>query len=144
MKNTTKILALLLIAVMTLFAFASCKGSANGTMTLVISGEEVAEYEVSLDKVNGDKVIDVLNYLKAEENMPFEISGTMVTKVGELENDAIKNRWIYFWTSVEADADVTEWASYVEYDGKTLTSSGRSVIEMTVSDGAVIYIGYYQ
>ena len=144
MKNTTKILALLLIAVMTLFAFASCKGSANGTMTLVIGGEEVTEYEVSLDKVNGDKFIDVLNYLKAEENMPFEMSGTMVTKVGELENDEIKKQWIYIWTSVGADADVTEWASYVEYEGKTLTSSGKNVFEMSVADGAVIYIGYYQ
>ena len=145
MKNTTKLLALLLTVIMAVSLLVSCGGGqGTGKMTLVIVGDETTEYTVTLDEVEGNTVAAVLEYLKETKGMAFEYSGTMVNKVGELENDAAKGNWIYFWTSVAADADVTEWASYVEYGGKTLTSSGKNVFEMSAYDGAIIYIGYYR
>jgi len=130
---------------MLLAALVSCtQADAKGKATLVIAGESVTKYDVSLDDFEGGTVADMLNYLKESKGLAFEYSGTMVSKVGEVENDAAKGNWVYFWTSVEADMDVTEWVSYVDYEGQKLASAGKSVFEMSVVDGAVIYVGYYK
>ena len=80
-------------------------------------------------------------YLKDKKGLTYDISGTMINSIGGLENDYDLGRYIYIFTSVEADFDVTEYKSEVEYDGKTLVSSGVGFNEMTLADGAVIYIG---
>ena len=41
------------------------------------------------------------------------------------------NTFVYIYTSVEADFDVSEYKSEVEYEGKTLVSSGKGFSEMT-------------
>ena len=145
MKNLTKLIALMLVIAAALSVLVSCGGTdAAGKATLVIEGDSLTEYEVSLDEFEGNSVADMLNYLKETKGIAFEYSGTMVTQVGDVKNDDGAGKWVYFWTSVADDMDVTEWVSYVEYDGKQLASSGKNVFEMTVADGAVIYVGYYR
>ena len=145
MKKLTKLIALMLVIAALSSVLVSCGGTdAVGTATLVIEGESITEYEVSLDEFEGNTVADMFNYLKASKGLAFEYSGTMVTQVGDVKNDDSAGKWVYFWTSVVSDMDVTEWVSYVEYDGKQLASSGKNVFEMTVADGAVIYVGYYR
>lgn len=136
-----RILALVL-AVALIFALASCGGSSEGTVTLVIGTETPTEFEVDVTDVDASKgLIGVLEYLKGEGKLDFGITGTYLDYVGEIKNDAATGTYIYIYTSVAADADVSEYATTVEYGGKTLTSAGVGAYEMTLSDGAVIYIG---
>ncbi len=143
--------SLLLLA----FSLASCSlekafggdaysgGSANvGKITLVVAEEPAKEYTVDLSKLEITQgLMSVLEYLRDEEGLNLKISGTMLGEVGSLKNNAEAGEYIYIYTSVASDADVTENASAVEYNGQTLTSSGVGAADMTLSDGAVIYIG---
>ena len=52
---------------------------------------------------------------------------------------AASNEYVFIYTSVEKDFDVTEWASEVEYKGTKLVSSGLGASSMTVEDGAIYY-----
>ena len=114
----------------------------EGTVTLVIGTETPTEFEVDVADVDASKgLIGVLEYLKSEGKLDFGITGTYLDYVGEIKNDAATGTYIYIYTSVAADADVSEYATTVEYGGKTLTSAGVGAYEMTLSDGAVIYIG---
>ena len=143
MKNKfNRILALLLA--LSLLALVSCGASdatATGSITLVVAGEQTAEYEVELDGLDLTKgVIAVLVKLKADGKLDYAMNGTMLESVGGVRNDAEANKWIYIYTSVMADADVSVYAMTVEYKGQTLTSSGVGALEMHIEDGAVIYI----
>ena len=144
MKNTKKFLALLLCAVM-LFCIFGCAPTEDGTsgeITVVIAEDPAAKYTVDLDEVSvTNGLISVLEYLKSKEGITFEMSGTMIDKVGELTNDYAEGKYIYIYTSVAADIDVSEYATTVEYEGQTLTSSGVGASDMHIEDGAIIYIG---
>ena len=148
MKRIIYKIAVLLLAIsMTLTLFA-CKNESDeaGEMTLVLAGDSVVEYEIDLAKVDIDRgLVSVLEYLKEEKGLEYEISGTYLNKVGKIENNAAnaaEGKYLYIYTSVEADIDVSQYASEVEYEGKTLTSSGVGAAEMHIEDGCVIYIGY--
>ena len=145
MKNTTKLFALVLVLAFAVLAFAGCMGEkGSGTVTIVIAGDETNEYEVPIDELESATVHNALSYLKEKLGIAYEVSGTMVTEAGTLKNDDAAYKWIYFWTSVAKDADVSEWASTIEFAGRNLTSSGVSAMEMSVVDEAIIYIGYYE
>ena len=71
----------------------------------------------------------------------YELDGTMLKKVGELENDAAAGEWIYLYTTVSDDIDVSQYAMTVEYDGKSITSTGVGAYDMSIEKDAVIYVG---
>ena len=156
-KNFERILALIL-ALVTVLALASCQlpnsndnasGSTDGnqnavarTATLVLETDPKTEFEIDLDKVeitNG--LLSVLDYLKSEGKLDYKETSGFLDKVGSLENDAAAGKYLYVYTSVAADADVSQYATTVEYNGMTLTSSGVGASDMHVEAGAVIYIG---
>lgn len=138
-----RISALAMAICLMLCALTSCLGGiGGGKATVVVAGENTVEYTVKLDKVEGDKgLISVLDYLKEKENLDYGMTGTMLDYVGDVKNDYEKGEYVYIYTSVEKDKDVSQYATTVEYDGKTLTSAGVGALDMTVEDGAVIYIG---
>ena len=138
-----KLLSLALVLVMILASLCACsKNSSEGSATLVIATEEIQVYEVPLSKLSqGKGLLPVFEYLKEEKGLGYDVSGTMINSVGGLVNDYDLGRYIYIYTSVEADFDVSEYKMEIEYDGKTLVSSGVGFGEMSVVDGAIIYIG---
>ena len=156
MKKTTKLSKILcfLLALCMTFTLMACN-SASGTegenanrtesaakMTLVISGESKSVFEVELDKLEvKEGLVSVLEYLKTEGKLDYEISSGFLESVGELKNDYTAGKYIYIYTSVESDQDVSEYATTVEYEGKTLVSSGVGANKMKIVDGAVVYIG---
>ncbi len=137
-----------MLAFIMMTGLAACDNTESdaGFMTLVLAGDETTVFEVELDKVeikNG--LVSVLDYLKSEEVLEYEISGTYLNKVGEIENNAAnaaEGKYLYVYTSVTADMDVSQYAETVDYEGQTLTSSGVGANEMHIEDGCVIYIGY--
>ncbi len=143
-RKLYKITAILLLAVMMLSLFAcENESDSSGKMTLVLAGDSLTTYEVDLGEIEIKKgLVSVFEYLKREKGLEYEISGTYLNKVGELENDGAAGKYIYIYTSVTSDMDVSQYAMTVEYEGKTLTSSGVGANEMRIEDGCVIYIGY--
>lgn len=154
MKGIKGLLSLVLIAAL-LVCVAACGGEVDpeGVATLVIvNGEDSASYEVGLSNLpEGAKgAISLLDYLKAEGKLDYASEdsgyGAYLTSVSDNEgkvsvaNDAASGTYIYIYTSVEGDADVSEYKTEVEWEGKTLTSSGVGLSQMSVTDGAVIYI----
>ena len=134
---------------MVLFAFAltSCFGANDpvGNATLVIATEEMQVYDLPLSKLSeGKGLMPAFEYLKESEGLEYDVSGTMINSVGGLENNYETQTYIYIYTSVEADFDVSEYKSEIEYEGKTLVSAGVGFSDMTITDGAVIYIGTVQ
>lgn len=137
-----KILALLLALCLTVCALASCSVIGEGKATVVVAGAETVEYTVNLGKVEGNKgLVSVLEYLKEKEGLDYAITGTMLDYVGDVKNDYEKGEYVYLYTSVEKDKDVTEWATTIDYKGTTLTSSGVGATDMSLEDGAIIYVG---
>ena len=119
---------------------ASCTPKPSGEVTIVIAGEGVVEYVVDTDKIeNCESPVDVLEYLRVNEGLNYSMNGTMISAIGELENDFSASKYICIYTSVVSDFDVSEWASTVEYGGKTLTSSRFGLDQMTITNGAIIY-----
>ena len=145
MKKITKAWVVLVVLSLALLALASCskdsgKFDEGDKMTLVVAEEEVKVFEIPLrDFKKSDSVIDVLDYLKSEGKLDYEVSGTMVTKVGNLKNEG--NGYIYFYTTVEEDVDVSEYATSVQYGEISITSSGVGAESMHLENGAIVYIG---
>ena len=121
---------------------ACSKNDPVGNATLVIAAEENTVYDIPLSKLSeGKGLMPAFEYLKEAEGLEYDISGSMINSIGGLENNYDMGSYIYIYTSVEADFDVSEYKTEVEYDGKTLVSSGVGFEQMTLVDGAIIYIG---
>ena len=140
-----KIVALLLLLT-TLFLslfMQSCNENdpALGSATVVVAGKEIKEFEVSLDGLDTDRgLVALLDKLKENGEIDYRITDTYLDFVGEVKNDYAKSEFIFVYTSVEKDFDVSEMKSTIEYEGKELTSSGVGALDMTIEDGAVYYI----
>ena len=149
MKQTkfTRILALLLALLFVSLAFVGCQReekSENGFCTVIVEGDPAIEYRVNLDKVTGEEgLLSILEYLKAEEGLTYSADAGFLTEIGAVKQDVTAGKYVYIWTSVEKDFDVSAYASTKEYGDTMLTSSGVGAKDMTVTDGAVIYIGLY-
>lgn len=149
MKKTAKILLILVLALSMAIACFGCTdetADTKGTMTLVIGTETPAVYTVELDDVTiNEGLFSVLDYLKETKGLDYVATGEgefkFLTKVGDLT--ASGNSYIYLYTSVEKDFDVSAYAETKEYNGKTLTSSGVGASSMTMETDATIYVGLY-
>ena len=143
-KLTSLILTLTLI--LGVFSLTACntaapEESAAGSVTLVVKGSEEKSYTVSLDGLSLDKgLVPVLDALKAEGKLDYGITDTFLDYVGDVKNDYEKGEYVYIYTSVTADQDVSEYKETVTYQGTELVSTGVGAIEMTVEDGAIFYV----
>ena len=155
MKKYAKLLvAILLISLLatTLFACINPDNDTEGTMTLVIlDGENATEYVVDLAKIpSGDSsngLIAILDYLKAGSKLTYTAEdsgyGAYLTQVGDLKQG--DGYYIYLYTDVDDDIDVSPYAMKVTYKDKEYVSSGKGVSLMSVKDGCTIIIStiYY-
>lgn len=159
-----KLLSLLLTAVLAVcLTMSACDikltekdFASEGVATVVVASEEMLEYEVNLAEVkDGKSAFSLLQYLEKTKNLTLDYTyssmfGPYLTAFGDasdttgkkmLRQDYATNTYLYIYTSVEKDYDVSGDATTVEYKGKTLTSSGVGIGSMSVVDGAIIYIG---
>lgn len=148
MKNRRIVFtAITLIAVMLVaaFAFTACTdGKGKGDVTVVIACDgSNKEYYVAADKVEGEGVLAIMEYLRDNEGLHFVTEsgayGAYITEIGDLKPDSGKNEFIAIYTSVEKDFDVSEYATTIKYDGRTLTSSGLGISSMSTEEDAIIY-----
>ncbi|MDE6474554.1 MAG: hypothetical protein K2L70_05595 [Clostridia bacterium] len=150
MKKYAKIItAILIISMLSLALFACVNPDSDkeGKMTLVLlDGDNAKEYVVDLSKLpSGNSqtgLISVLEYLQNDGRLTYSIDGTLLTQVGDLKNDAGANKWVWLYTDVEKDINVTEFATQITYKGKTYTDSGLGANLMSIKDGCTIIITY--
>lgn len=106
----------------------------SDTMTLVVKGD--FERELKLDGLKKDVTLTELLELN---DIEFRISDGMLYKVGKLEPEPPE--YIYVYTSVESDFDVTEHATELTYNEVRLVSAGVGANDMSIVPGAIIFIG---
>jgi hypothetical protein len=154
MKKTTKLLSLLLCLILAISLMAcgtdnsedDTPKSPDASVTLVFedSSDGIPNaYEVTLSNLSeGDGIIPLLRYVCEKNGLDFNMrEDGVIEKIAHLENDYVNNSYIYIFTSVDTDKDVSAYRSTVTYNGVTLTSSGVGATDMHLEDGAIIYIG---
>lgn len=120
----------------------------EGSACIVVetASGDTNEYVVPLDKVNGEEgLVAVLDYLKENHDVSYTMTrsefGAYLTQVGELQQDDGAGVFLYLYTSIAEDQDVSEYKQEKEYKGAKLISAGVGASAMHISDGCVIYIG---
>ena len=141
----TVILAVVFVAV-TAAALTACENDdvfgKKDTMTLVVGTEEPAEYEIKLAGMKRNcNLIDVLDAAKKQHELNYVEKEGMLYEVGALKPDSGKGEYIYLFTTVESDFDVSEYVKTMTYKETALTSSGVGASDMTILAGCTVYIG---
>lgn len=155
-KLLTVILTLALLCTLSLALFActdpATPGDTSGdvepvekTMTLVLlEGDYVEEFTVDLDKLASSEqkstgLIAVLDYLKQTEGLTYAMDASgLLTQVNEIKQE--DNKYVFLYTSVAKDEDLTQDASSIEYKGKKYSNSGVGAKDMTIEKDCVIII----
>lgn len=163
MKRTIKLLSLVLALTLLCTAFISCgqtpvdntpeaKNSetiqigdqtSNKIIKVVVGGTNEKVYTVDFSKLDLSKsVLSILEHLRDTQGLALEIEGTMLKRVGDLKEEG--STYVFLWTNVEEDYDVSGWAgedNEKTWNGEKLIISGKGITDMTVENGAIIYIG---
>ena len=146
MKKIHYVSALLLLIVVMLFGVA-CGSEKNDenlfgeneSMRLVIAYADKPE-EITLELEGLNRGISLLELLD-EKEISYTASDGFLYSVKDFAPDSLKGEYIYIFTSIEQDFDVSEYVQEMEYDSVTLTSSGFGADEMSIENGCIIYIG---
>ena len=140
-----RILSAALVIALLILSLASClknESDSVGNATLVIASEEPSTYDIPLSLIGEDGgFYEALLYLRDEKGLEFDETSGYLNSIGGLANDYEKGSYIYIYTSVESDFDVSEYKIEMEYEGVKLVSGGVGIYDMSLRDGAVIYIG---
>ena len=115
----------------------------KGYCKIVLGDTSKTEYEVNLDLVTVDNgLLSVLDYLKAEKGLTYACDASgFLTEVGGVKQDTSAGVYVYLFTSVVKDQDVSKYKTTQTYGDMTLVSAGVGTKDMTIENGAVIYIG---
>lgn len=155
--NKKRILAVLLTLVLVLslvFAVAACTdddktpADTQGTFKVVLmpSGGEAEVYTVALADLNGKYSVDAaLDNISANKGVELKYTesaatGRYYTQIGSVVENGAAGEYVYFYTSVQKDISVDQYATEIEYDGKKYTSSGVGASQMSVEKDCVIVI----
>ncbi len=146
MKKLTKIIALALALMLALTSFVACNPESDpeGEVTLVVAGDTTEVFTVEISEIEGEKnVLTLVEHLKNEGVLDYKTDATgLFTEIGSVKQNAEERKYVWIWTSVEEDFDVSQSVPTKEYNGKTLTSSGFGAKDMALKDGAIIYFSY--
>lgn len=133
-------LALTLILV----CFTACSspendaGGTDGSKMYLVIANDAKAHNYSVYPVGLDGIDSVFDALDAAEVGYTQSGGFIYTVDGITLGE---NEYIYLYTSVEKDFDVSQYALTVDWCGVTLTSSGVGASDMSIEAGCIIYIG---
>ena len=146
MKKTFRELWFIVAIAALVLSLASCAptSDAEGRVTFVIAGATEQAYTVDLSRVEiSEGAYSVLKYLRDTEGIEFTASesatGAFLNTVEGIELG--EGEYLYLWTSVESDFDASGFVADKEYNGTTLKPAKSGISDMSVVDGAIIYIG---
>lgn len=147
----TKILALILVIVMSIATLCSCellfgKVADKGDVTVVVENADgdYLVYECMLDnlknKTEGAK--GVIEHLREREENPLTVTmvdstyGAYVSAIGSIKENYAENLYVIVYTSVASDS--YDGAPTVDYKGITMYQAGVGLSGMSVEEGTVI------
>ena len=163
MRRTTKRLLGIMLAfavlAAALVAFAGCAGDElKGVMTIVLDNQTEPAVEITVDLAEGEfttrqRLLDVLFWLGEKDEIDFNFTGGVtgaflsdISSKGEnavsVASNAAENKWLYIYTSVKQDEDVSAYKSEYEYNGVKNVNSGVGASHMHLESGAVIIFTY--
>lgn len=150
MKKYAKIITAILLVTLLALTFVACidpDNNSQGTMTLVLlNGDDAKEYTVDLSKIPSDSnqtgLMAVLDYLQSDGQLTYAEEGGLLTQVGILTDQRVDGKYIYIYTDVETDFDVSAYAVQITYKEKSYTNSGFGASQMSIKDGCTIVITY--
>jgi len=167
MKKTLKLISFILALTLLAFSLMACgddpvtdntpkteesstvevgNQSSGKVVTIVVGGTKEKVYSVDYSNVDLEEgVLSVFKYLGNEGLLSYKADdtgyGAFLTEVGDLKQDAASGTYIYLYTSIESDQDVSAYATEKVWNGTTLVSSGVGITSMKVENGAIIYVG---
>lgn len=146
LKTLVTVLLAVVFTVIAATALTACEKDdvfgKKDTMTLVVGTEEPAEYEIELDGMKRNcSLTDVLDAAKEQHELNYVAKDGMLYEVGALKPDSGKGEYIYLFTTVKSDFDVSEYVKTMTYKETSLTSSGVGAGEMTILANCTVYIG---
>lgn len=129
--NKKKLLSLLIVLIMCATAIALVACSNPDSMVIsaaVIIGEEVFNIE-KLECTSNSTAEILLDYLVENNDLHLKYTesayGKFITEIGSLIPQG--SQWISFYTSVESDKDITEYATTIKHGDATLYSAGVGI-----------------
>ncbi len=166
MKRLSKIIALILALSFAVCAFCACGdpvkdntpeaqttstvevGNQNSgkVVKIVVGGANEMVYSVDYSEISLDEgVLSIFKYLDSIGKLSYKADdsgyGAFLTQVGDLKQDESTATYIYLYTSIVKDQDVSAYATEKVWNGNKLISSGLGVTSMSVENGAIIYVG---
>ena len=149
MSKFTKIILAIMLAISTCFCVACTPDPFEGKYTIVINANDNNSVYAIDSEVQGVYTLaDALLYLRDNESVVYECSdssyGVYISKLGDICPEGY-SQWVSVYTSIESDKDVSEYATTIQYEGRTLYSSGFGVSSMSLEEGCIIYftLGVY-
>ncbi len=149
MNKSKRFLAALLILVMAVLTFTACKKvDEEGDVTVVVEKEDGSYevYKTYLENVENKKegVVGVLENLRDREEEPLNVKmsdgtyGKFVSEIGSIKEDSSAKKYITVYTSLESEFGTWDGVGVLEYEGKTLKTSGFGISSMSVTSGTII------
>lgn len=150
-KRILLITTLLVVAAMLVFSFVACGQEQEttpkeGTCSVVLVSKqgEVQVYSVDIAELGTTLTGEAaINQIAQKHGLQVDWQesqyGKFFNSIGIVKPEAA-NEFVQLFTSVEKDKDVSVYATTVEYDGKTLTSSAFGITQMSVEKDCIIYI----
>ncbi len=115
----------------------------KGYCKIVLGDTNKTEYEVDLDLVEIDNgLFSVLDHLKTTKGLTYACDASgFLTEVGGVKQDTATGVYVYLFTSVVKDQDVSQYKTTQTYGDMTLVSAGVGAKDLTISNDTIIYIG---
>ena len=145
-------------------ACAPTATSLTGSMQLVLDARQEGiapkTYTVDLTEyTDKNSVEDVINGLVESSDLYYEGYkggyGMFYTALGYrtqngeyeqtqyiLQQNPAEGKYIYVYTTVQADKDQSNYKTEIEYNGITLINAGMGISNMHLEDGATVYFTY--
>ena len=157
MKKRLLTILLILVLILSVFAFVACGDDSTVTpqtgdsMTVVIQGKKTtASYVINLEGqafTTESKVIDVLFYLRDNEGLCLDGStstyGYWLTGIGGLKPSGTE--WICVYTSVFDEQDLsTNPLNKIDYNGTSVIAANLGVSSLTFGKDVVILFAIAQ
>ncbi len=140
MKKFTKVLVVLLIAVICFCAFSACKGE-EGNVKLFVIGADGTVKSYFVDTTGKELVCleDFMKYLaESEEEFTYTSASGMVLTINGIEPDFSKNEFWAIFTDVTIDGVPyfnNDWGT-VTVEDATYGSAAKGVTELPLNAGA--------
>jgi hypothetical protein len=131
-RKITSVFIALLLVVMAVF-FVSCKDGEVLPVAIDLTNATVEE---------GTTLLDIMEDLKEEKSLTFEIVNGMITSINGTANSITYNPcWMLYTSDDDPTISNSAWGTY-EYKGQTLASAALGADSLPVKSGE-IYVWVY-